>query len=148
MMSNIGVAGEGADDQAAIGAGLDAIERKNINVDDLTWPLDVELHEIDQRSAPGDEAYLGSLLGRPGFGSSLNSLSDSGGLRESKAFHGSTPIGSLLCGLGAMADLLDGRDDVRVGAATTDVAVHRLFDVRIRGSDVFFEHRNGGHDLA
>ena len=47
-----------------------------------------------------------------------------------------------------MTDLLDGRDDVRVGAATADVPVHCLLDVRIRRSDVFFEHRDGGHDLA
>jgi hypothetical protein len=47
-----------------------------------------------------------------------------------------------------MADLLDGRDDVRVGPAATDVAVHRLLDVGISGPDVLLEHRDGGHDLA
>lgn len=148
-MSDIGVTGQGPDDQAAVGAGLDTIKRKNINVDDLMWTLDVELHEIDQRSAPGDEADLSALLGCRGLGGSLYSLIDGGWLREGEAIHVSTPDGFLLRGLGAaMADLLDGRDDVRVGAATTDVAVHRLLDVRICGSDVLFEHRDGGHDLA
>ena len=47
-----------------------------------------------------------------------------------------------------MAHLLDGRNDVRVGTAAADVAVHRLLDIRICRPDVLFEHRNGGHDLA
>jgi len=148
MMSDIGVAGEGSNDQTAFGAGLDVIERKNINVDNLTWTLDVELHEIDQRCAPGDEADVSPLLGCRRLGGSLYSLIDGGGLREGEGIHGSTPVGSLLRGLGAVADLLNGRDDVRVGTAATYVAVHRLLDVGIRGPDVLFEHRDGGHDLA
>jgi hypothetical protein len=47
-----------------------------------------------------------------------------------------------------MADLLHGRDDVRVGTTATDVAVHRLLDVGISGPDVLVEHRDGGHNLA
>jgi hypothetical protein len=39
-------------------------------------------------------------------------LIDGGGLREGEAIHGATPVGFVLRGLGAMADLLDGRDDV------------------------------------
>jgi hypothetical protein len=35
-----------------------------------------------------------------------------------------------------MADLFDGRDDVGVGATSTDVAVHRLFDVGVAGADI------------
>ena len=137
-----------ANDQTAVGAGLDAIERENINVNNLAWALDVELHEIDERSTSGDEADLSALLGCHRFGGCLYSLIDGGGLREGEAIHGSTPGGSLLRSSGAMADLLDRGDDVRVGAATTDVAVHRLLDVRIRGSDVLLEHRDSGHDLA
>src|ERR1700722_19616345 len=92
MTRNIGVTGKSSDDKAAIGAGLDAIERKNVNVDDLAWALDVELHEVNQRSAPGDEAYLRSLLGRRGLCSRLDGLIDCGGLREGEAIHGSTPV--------------------------------------------------------
>ena len=137
-----------ANDQTAVGAGLDAIERENINVNNLAWALDVELHEIDERSTSGDEADLSALLGCHRFGGCLYSLIDGGGLREGEGIHVSTPVGSLLRGLGAVADLLNGRDDVRVGTAATYVAVHRLLDVGIRGPDVLFEHRDGGHDLA
>lgn len=61
---------------------------------------------------------------------------------------GSAPVGCVERGLGALTDLLDGRDDVRVGAAATDVAVHCLLDVGVRGADVLPENRDGGHDLA
>ncbi len=47
-----------------------------------------------------------------------------------------------------MADLLDGSDDVGVGSAAADVAVHGVLDVVVGGADVFFENGHGGHDLA
>src|ERR1700728_220948 len=47
-----------------------------------------------------------------------------------------------------MAHLLDGRDYVGVGAATADVAVHRLLDVGVSGTHVLLEDCDGGHDLT
>ena len=46
------------------------------------------------------------------------------------------------------AHLLHGRDDVGVGSAAADVAGHAMLDVFVGGADRFFEHGDGGHDLA
>ncbi len=47
-----------------------------------------------------------------------------------------------------MADLLDGRDDVGVGAAATDVAVHCLLHIGVSWAYVLLEDCDGGHDLT
>ena len=47
-----------------------------------------------------------------------------------------------------MAHLLDGRDDVRVGAAAADVAVHRVLNVSVSGANVFLEDCHGRHNLT
>jgi hypothetical protein len=46
--------------------------------------LDVQLHEIDQDNAAGDEADLCALLSRRGLGGRLESLIDSSGLVKLK----------------------------------------------------------------
>ena len=43
---------------------------------------------------------------------------------------------------------MHGRDDVGVGAASADVAVHSLLDVVIGRPDVLLQDRNSGHNLA
>src|SRR5206468_2798305 len=42
----------------------------------------------------------------------------------------------------------DGSDDVRIGAAATDVATHELADLLVRPGSSFCQQRDGGHDLA
>src|SRR5260370_17291671 len=41
---------------------FDVAKRQMIDVDHLTWALDVELHEIDQGRATGNKSNLRSLL--------------------------------------------------------------------------------------
>jgi hypothetical protein len=91
VLGYIGVASESSDDQAARGAGLDLIERKSVDVDDLARALDVEFHEVDQSRAASDKADLRALLGCRGLGSGLDRLIDGGGLREDEAIHDWTP---------------------------------------------------------
>src|SRR6202035_3994620 len=50
--------------------------------------------------------------------------------------------------LGLAADLLDGRDDIRVGPATADVAAHGFADIVILRPAGFLEERDRRHDLA
>jgi hypothetical protein len=47
-----------------------------------------------------------------------------------------------------VTDLLDGRDDVGIGTAAADVAIHGLPYVCVAGADVLLEDSNSGHDLA
>jgi hypothetical protein len=47
-----------------------------------------------------------------------------------------------------LPDLLDGRDDSAIGAATADVPAHALFHVRIALAARFFEQCDRGHDLS
>ena len=55
MMSQIGVAHQGADAQAAVGKLFDLVERQAIDVDELGGPLDIQLHQVEQGCSAGDE---------------------------------------------------------------------------------------------
>ena len=44
-----------ADAQAAVGQLLDLVQRKRVDIDQPGRVLDAELHQVDQRRAPGDE---------------------------------------------------------------------------------------------
>src|SRR5262249_33746503 len=57
-----------------------------------------------------------------------------------------TRIG-ILGSSGVVANVLDGGDDVGVGAAAADVAAHELLDVGIGGAAGFVQQGDGGHDL-
>jgi len=48
-----------ADAQAALGRLFDAIKRQPTNVDELRRRLDLQLHEVDEIRAPGDELGRG-----------------------------------------------------------------------------------------
>ena len=52
----VGVAHQRADPQAAIGASLDLVEREAVDVDQVRRRLDLELHQVEQIGAAGDEA--------------------------------------------------------------------------------------------
>src|SRR5687767_11488814 len=43
---------------------------------------------------------------------------------------------------------MDRLANARVSAAATDVAAHRLIDIRVGRFRVLFQQRRGGHDLA
>src|SRR6266851_2730990 len=145
VKSNVGVTGKRADDESAGWSGFDFVEGKAVDVDDLPGPLDIKFHEVDERGAAGDEADFSTLLGGGGFAPRLNSLVDGGSAVELECIHGNL----LPClWLGLFTRVLYRRDDVRVSATATDVAVHRLLDVVIGRPDGLLEECNGGHDLA
>jgi len=64
MVGEVGVANQRADLQAAVGELLHLVERKPVDVDDQLGALDVELHEVEQGGAAGDEANRRALLRR------------------------------------------------------------------------------------
>jgi hypothetical protein len=59
MVGGVGVAGEGAEREAAIGGHLDRIERQRVHVDQPFRSLDAFLHQVDQVRAAGEIAHAG-----------------------------------------------------------------------------------------
>jgi hypothetical protein len=51
----VGVANQGADAQAAIGRRLDLVEREAVDVDEVGRRFDLQLHQVEQVGAAGDE---------------------------------------------------------------------------------------------
>src|SRR5882757_9789894 len=101
-MGDIGVARECSDDESAVGRRLDLVERKNVDVDDLFGALDVELHQVNQRRATGNETnFCGLLRCRRGC-PQLDGLVNGGGSTELERIHFFTPIpvsaARLVCG--------------------------------------------------
>ncbi len=58
----IAVANQRADTQAASGSLFDLVERQPVDVDEFRWRLDLELHQVEQIGAAGDDPGAG--LGR------------------------------------------------------------------------------------
>ena len=58
MMSQIGVADQRADLQAAVGKLFHLVEREAIDVDELGGALDIQLHQVEQGGSAGDESGL------------------------------------------------------------------------------------------
>ena len=81
-------------------------------------PLDIHLHQVDEVGAAGDE--LGRRVGRDW----RDRIGDVVGARVGEVVHGSRPLRR-----SAADHLLDGRDDVGIGAAAADIAAHQLADL-------------------
>nr|GEU28231.1 hypothetical protein [Tanacetum cinerariifolium] len=118
----VGIAHQGADAQATVCRGLDAVEGQAVDIDQVGWRLDLELHQVQQVGAAGDEARAG------GAGDGLGGVRRSGGavIAADIAAH-------------ALADLVGGQQGA-FGQAGAHVARDALFD--------FVEHGHGGADLA
>src|SRR5260370_693930 len=61
---------------------------------------------------------------------------------ERESMHRETPA------LSALANLLDRRNDIGIGAAAADVAAHQLLDRSVLGTTWFLQQRDRGHDLT
>src|SRR5258708_5530669 len=122
MMGEIGIPNGGSDLQTAVGRGFDLVEGQAVDVEDSRRGLDVQLHEIDQRSTAANEAHVSALLRSLRLGGSCNCRVWISGPNEFEGMHGDA---SLLL-LGVLANLLNGSDDVGIGAATADIAAHQF----------------------
>src|ERR1700704_3158305 len=61
----IAVANQRADPQAAVGGFFDLVERQSVDIDQLRWRLDLQLHKVEQIGAASND--LGARLdGRGG----------------------------------------------------------------------------------
>jgi len=80
VVGDVGVAGEGAEVQAAVWGGGDGRECEFVDVDEGSGLLDVELHHIDEVCASGDEAGGGGGVG-------LDGLVGCGGAGELEGLH-------------------------------------------------------------
>ena len=120
---------------------------KPVDVDHARGPLDVELHQVDQRRAAGEEPHVRALLCRGRRGRGGDRRSRVRGPNESEGLMASAP-GVDDSRARRSADLLHRRDDVQVGAAPADVAAHQLLDVRVVGAARLLQERDRRHDLA
>ena len=55
MSSEVGVSHQRTDPQPTFGGALDLVEREAVHVDQMRRRLDLELHQIEQVGAAGDE---------------------------------------------------------------------------------------------
>ena len=69
-----------ADAETAVGERLDAVEGQGVDVNDGGWLENVELHQIDERGASGDEGAAGTCC-------VLDGRVDGSGLRVAKDLH-------------------------------------------------------------
>ena len=103
--------------------------------------LDIQLHQIDQRRAAGDEANFRSLLRRRRLRRRSNRLRAVVGPRELKVF---MPVSAFW----RFAAHSESRHDVLIGAAAADIAAHEFFHLGVLRSAWFFQQRHRRHDLA
>jgi len=62
MMGQIRVADGGADPKPAVRHRLDRAQRQPVDVDEPRRRLHVQLHQVEQGGATGEEAHVGALL--------------------------------------------------------------------------------------
>ncbi len=111
--------------------------------------LDVELHEVDERGAAGEEAHVGALLRGFGVRRRRRGAVRSECGRRVRVKVVSCVLSSASNSGDVAAHLFDGGgDDVGVGAAAADVAGHGFLHVVVGRAAGFFEESDGGHDLA
>ena len=147
MVRHRGVACQRADHQSAVGSGFDLCERKSVDVHQLVWPLDVELHQIDRascrrrRSGHPHTAVPSSTWLRPARPDLRWSVGCTG---RSALLSSCERDQADLCA----AACLHCGDDVRVCAAAADISIHCLLHVIIRWPDRLGQHRDRRHNLT
>ena len=62
MVGEIRIADGRADLQAAVGRRFDLVERQTVDVEQPRRRFDVQLHQVEQRRAAGDEPHVRALL--------------------------------------------------------------------------------------
>ena len=88
MGSEVGIADEGADAEAAIGGVFDFVEGEAVDVDEVRRGLDLQLHEVEQIGAAGDESGAGVACGGGGgLCGGGGGLCGGGGALEGEGFH-------------------------------------------------------------
>ena len=133
-MGDVGVACEGADDEPAVGCRFNLVERKAVDVDELVGRSTLSFIRSIRVVPPATKriwrrvALCGDLAPR------LMAWSTVVGRLKLEGIHFYAPIwvGSLTdVRLGLFAGGLHGCDDVGIGAAAADIAVHGLLDVLV-----------------
>ena len=85
VMSQVGVAYQRADFQAAVGKLFYLVKRKAIDVNEPAGTLDVQLHQVEQGCSAGDEFGLR-------LGTALDGLRHAGCLGIGEHLHGGSPM--------------------------------------------------------
>ena len=86
----VGIAHQRADAQASLGSGLDPVERKPVDIDQMAGRFDLQLHQVEQVGAAGDEPGVGGARGgRHRLGGRVRALVGEG-------FHAGLPATSVI----------------------------------------------------
>src|SRR5205807_8110130 len=117
MMGQLAVSDHGSQAQTAIDPNLNFIQWQAVDIHEAGRCLHVELHEIEQRSAPGDKNRIGLAY-------SIQRFALAAGLGKSKWNHGRLS-------LRAFARRLYRSQNVGISAAAADVAAHAFTHVVI-----------------
>ena len=144
MVGEIRISNGGANLQPAVRRCFDLVERQTVDVDQPHRRFDVQLHQIDQRRAAGDEPHVRALLRGFRLRAGRNRRRGICGPNEFEGVHGNRSCSRLT----VFANLLDRGHDMGVGPAAADVAAHQFLHGRVVGTAWFLEQRNGRHDLA
>src|SRR5271155_1475259 len=110
-MRQVRVANCSADAQTAIARLFNLVEWQAIDIHQARGSLNVQLHQIDERGAAAQETHIGALLRRFRLRGGCDRPRLICWTNELESMHRETPA------LSAIADLLDRRDDVGIGAA-------------------------------
>ncbi|EAU69311.1 hypothetical protein STIAU_8041 [Stigmatella aurantiaca DW4/3-1] len=138
VVGHVAVARQGAQAHAPIGKFLDLGERQLAHVHQQGGGLHPELHQIQQAGATGEEARLLRAADTVHAGAQLLRLFIVKGMHE-------VTLGLLFR---EPPHLLNGGDDVGVGAAAAEVAAHGFTHVRVRGPAGLGQQPGRAHDLA
>src|SRR5580704_7583972 len=143
IVCQIAIANHSANFQSAIGCGFDLGERQGIDIHNFLWGLDIQFHQINQRSPTRDKFCFGlrAYCLKRGFYCV--------GLAELEGFHGVTSVTkSRNVLLRAASGALNRSNNVVVSTAAADISAHTLAHCSIVLAARFFQQRRGGHDLA
>src|SRR4029077_1402693 len=110
---------------------LDPVETDSIDVDQLSWLLDIQLHQVEDCRSTSDVTDFSTLLRRIRLRTEPDCLLDVLGPCVFEGVH----CDSSSC---PSTDSLDCSNDIRIGATTADVPAHKFLHVSVRGTTGFF----------
>ena len=114
VISEVAIANVGADGDF-LARDDDLREWKATDIDEVSGCEDIELHEVDESGAAGEEGRLGVC------GDGLDSSFGGSGGNEGEGVHSA-----------ALLHVLDGFNDVGIRAAAADITTHALADFSAR----------------
>src|ERR1700676_550909 len=138
VMGKVAVADHGADAQSSVRQSLNVVEWQVVNVHQCRGQHHIELHQIDQRGAAGDER-------RSGAGTALQCVRLASGLGIFERDHQFSSQVALLSGAPQGPYR---RENIGISTTPANVPSHALTEVVIGGTARLFQKSSGRHYLT